>query len=146
MRHVKAARFLVGAVLFSLAGVWGSAAWAQQGKLDFGKREYDSNCAACHGMTGKGDGHYKPYLTKSPPDVTILAKANNGVFPYQRVYEVIDGRQALAGHGPRDMPVWGSDYLEKSRTDYIDVPYDPEAYVRTRIVALIDYLHRLQAK
>jgi len=28
----------------------------------------------------------------------------------------------------------------------MDTPYDPEVYVRTRILALIDYIYRLQAK
>ena len=140
-------RYLAGAVLLGAAtALYASGAWAQQGKMDFGKREYDANCASCHGDKGKGDGPYKPYLTKSPPDLTTLAKANGGVFPYLRVYEVIDGRKPVPGHGGRDMPIWGADYLEKGSKDYTDVPYDPEAYVRTRITALIDYLNRLQAK
>ena len=29
---------------------------------------------------------------------------------------------------------------------YFEVPYDPEAYVRTRILALLEYISRLQAK
>jgi hypothetical protein len=29
---------------------------------------------------------------------------------------------------------------------YMDVPYDSEAYVRARILALIDYISRLQVK
>jgi mono/diheme cytochrome c family protein len=115
-------------------------------KVDFGKREYDSNCAGCHGAKGKGDGEYRPYLTKSPDDLTGLSRANGGVFPYQRVYDVIDGRKAVPAHGGRDMPIWGADYLARAAGDYLDVPYDPEIYVRNRIMALIDYLERLQAK
>lgn len=131
-----------------LTAVWlcTTVAWAQGGKGDFGKREYESNCAVCHGLKGKGDGDYKPWLTKSPSDLTTLAKANQGVLPHQRIYEVIDGRQAVAAHGSRDMPIWGNDYLAKGRADYMDVPYDPEAYVRSRISALIDYINRLQVK
>ena len=33
----------------------GTAALAQQ-TTALGKREYDSNCASCHGADGKGDG------------------------------------------------------------------------------------------
>jgi len=118
-----------------------------QGKVDFGKREYDSNCAGCHGIKGKGDGPYNPFLTsKTSSDLTTLSKKNQGVFPYQRVYEVVDGRQAVAAHGPRDMPIWGADYLVQAGAYYADVPYDPEMYVRTRIMALLDYLVRIQAK
>jgi len=139
-------RLLAGAALLgAVTGLCTTGAWAQ-GKMDFGKREYDSNCASCHGEKGKGDGPVKPFLTKSPPDLTTLSKSNNGVFPFQRVIEVIDGRKTVAAHGSRDMPVWGADYLAKAKADYTDVPYDPEAYVRTRISALIDYIHRLQSK
>lgn len=112
---------------------------------DFGKREYDANCANCHGAKGKGDGVYKGFLNKSPTDLTTLAKRNNGVFPHQRIYEVIDGRKDIGAHG-RDMPIWGADYKAKTAGDFMDIPYDPEVYVRTRINALIDYLNRLQAK
>jgi mono/diheme cytochrome c family protein len=117
-----------------------------QGKPDFGKREYTQNCASCHGAGGKGDGAMRGYLTKSPTDLTTLAKRNNGVFPYQRVYEVIDGRQVVEPHGGRDMPVWGADYIARSAQDWQDWPYDPESYARARIVALTDYLNRIQAK
>jgi len=121
-------------------------ALAQQPKFDFGKREYTSNCAACHGVTGKGDGPYNEYLKKTPSDLTVLAKANKGVFPYQNTYEIIDGRKAVAAHGPRDMPIWGNDYSVMAAGHYLEVPYDPEAFVRNRIMALIDYIGRLQAK
>jgi mono/diheme cytochrome c family protein len=115
-------------------------------KFDFGKREYDQNCANCHGAIGKGDGPYKPYLTRSPTDLTKLTAVNRGVFPYYQIYEVIDGRRYMPGHGPSDMPMWGADYLVKSAGDYMDVPYDPEMYVRNRILALVDYIARLQEK
>jgi hypothetical protein len=81
-----------------------------------------------------------------PPDLSQLSKRNGGVFPFERVYKVIDGREEVKGHGPRDMPIWGRDYQLKAGRDYVDVGYDPEAYVRGRILALIDYLNRLQAK
>ena len=34
-------------------------------RIDIGKREYDANCAICHGLVGKGDGPYKMYLNKA---------------------------------------------------------------------------------
>lgn len=116
---------------------------AQQ-RVDVGKREYDNNCAACHGTNGKGNGPYAELLRKSPPDLTAMAKRNGGVFPMARAYEVIEG--GGVGHGTRDMPIWGQDYSIKAAEYYMDVPYNPEAYVRTRILALVEYLNRLQAK
>jgi mono/diheme cytochrome c family protein len=136
----------IAAVLSIFAVTLAGSAFAQERKFDFGKREYDSNCAGCHGIKGKGDGPYKPFLNKSPSDLTVLSKKNGGVFPMDRVYTIIDGRQAVAAHGPGDMPVWGREYSIKAGEAYFDVPYDYEAYVRGRILALAEYVNRLQAK
>lgn len=119
---------------------------AQQQRPDLGKREFDANCASCHGATGKGDGPNKPWMTKAPPDLTLIAKNNGGVLPFKRLYEVIDGTGQVAGHGSSDMPVWGRDYRIKAAEYHFDVPYDPEVYVRGRILALIDYINRIQAR
>lgn len=51
-----------------------------------------------------------------------------------------------AAHGPRDMPVWGWQYSIKSAETHMDVPYSPEAFVRTRVLALTEYISRLQSK
>jgi len=115
-------------------------------RADFGKREFESNCASCHGLQGKGDGPLKPYLTRSAPDLTRLAKANGGALPVSRLYEVIDGTAAVGAHGTSDMPVWGREYRLRAGEHYVEVPYDPETYVRIRILAVIDYVNRLQAK
>jgi mono/diheme cytochrome c family protein len=121
-----------------------SAVAVAQGRVDVGKREYDNNCAVCHGANGKGGGPYVELLKRSPPDLTTLAKTNGGIFPVNRAYEVIEG--AGAGHGTRDMPIWGQAYSIKAAEYYVDVPYNQEAFVRSRILALIEYLNRLQAK
>ena len=121
---------------------WGQA---KAGPVDFGKREFMSNCASCHGPGGKGDGPLTDLLTKSPPDLTRLAARNGGVLPIARLYEVIDGT-GVASHGSRDMPVWGLDYKTQAAEHYMEAPYDPEAYTRGRILALLEYINRLQAK
>jgi mono/diheme cytochrome c family protein len=118
-------------------------------KMDLGKREYMDKCAVCHGQSGRGDGGAIDILNVAPADLTTLAKKNGGVFPFDRVYAVIDGRQVVKGHGSRDMPIWGKDYSEETvaaAERYFDVPYDMEMYVRGRILALIDYLNRIQVK
>lgn len=129
---------IAGAAVLACTGVL-----AQQ-KMDLGKREYDNNCAVCHGRDGKGNGPYVELLKRSPPDLTTMAKRNGGVFPVAKSYEVIEG--AGPGHGTRDMPIWGMDYSVKAAEYYVDVPYDREAFVRGRILSLIEYLHRLQVK
>jgi mono/diheme cytochrome c family protein len=136
------------AIVAGIAVVSFATTASAQGKgdrVDFGKREFEANCASCHGINGKGNGPMADLLKKSPPDLTQLAKKNNGVFPIERLYRVIDGTE-VASHGSREMPVWGRDYKVRAAEYYFDVPYDPEAYVRTRILTLLEYLNRLQAK
>lgn len=130
----------------------GNAAIVQAGdkdKFDLGKHEFMDRCAVCHGQSGKGDGGAIDILKKAPADLTVLSKKNGGVFPFDRVYSMIDGRQMVPGHGTRDMPIWGREYLaETAKADeyFAGMPYNMEMYVRSRILALIDYLHRIQAK
>lgn len=138
MKNASIKLSLIGLALCS------GAVLAQQ-KVDFGKREFEANCASCHGVTGKGNGVVVPYLSKSPPDLTLLAKNNQGVFPMARLYEVIEGVNVPA-HGTRDMPVWGVDYRIKDAEYYVDVPYDAAGLVRARILALLEYVNRLQAR
>lgn len=120
---------------------------AQGPEVDLGKAEYTSNCAGCHGASGRGDGHFREFLKVPPTDLTKLTKASGGAFPAQRVYQVIDGRQAVRGHGTGDMPIWGADYTAQAAALYGHLwSYDPQAYVRARIGLLVDYVYRLQEK
>ncbi len=114
--------------------------------LDVGKREYDASCANCHGLDGKGGGSFAQMLQVSMPDLTTLAKRNGGVFPVARVYNVIDGREEIKAHGTREMPIWGKHFSFRAEPQYDEYAYEAEAFVRARILALIDYLYRLQAK
>lgn len=128
--------------------VFAAGAFAQDktGRIDVGKREYEANCASCHGVEGKGNGPFVELLKKAPPDLTVLAKKNGGVLPLDRLYKVIEGSEVAAAHGSREMPIWGQDYKEEAGEYYMDVPYDPDVYVRARILALLEYMNRLQMK
>ena len=134
------------AIAFMIVGTLCIPGSGHAQKVDFGKSEYDSACAACHGKLGKGDGPYGGVINTPISDLTTLTKKNNGVFPFQWVYELVDGRQAVKAHGAKDMPIWGNRYLAIAGEHYFDVPYDPEAVVRTRILALTEYVSRLQVK
>ncbi len=132
------------------AALVGGTALAQvaappQRATDFGKREFEANCASCHGVSGKGNGPLQELLRRSPPDLTLLVQKNQGVFPMNRLYEVIEGA-GVAAHGSRDMPVWGREYRIRDAEYYMDTPYDPEALVRSRILALVEYINRLQVR
>ena len=112
---------------------------------DLGKREFETRCASCHGMTGQGNGPITDLLRRSPPDLTQLAKRNGGILPMERLYESIMG-DAVAAHGSRDMPVWGMVYRTDAAGYYGDVPYDADGYVRARVLSLLEYISRLQAR
>lgn len=138
--------------LFVAAGVLGAAFLAvpvlanAQG-VDIGKQEFTNNCAVCHGASGKGNGPLAQVISKKVADLTVLQKNNNGVFPFYRVYNMIDGREMVEWHGTREMPVWGNIYNEKASQWYgPEGEADYAAFVRGRILALIAYIYSLQAK
>jgi mono/diheme cytochrome c family protein len=145
----------VGMALVAIAAiVTGSGARTAAEELDPGKAEFLSSCAPCHGSDGKGTGPVSAGLKALPPDLTVLVKKNKGVFPFKSVYEIIDGRKMVVAHGTRDMPIWGDRYAPEPTKALIPRPsenilslfYDPETVVRMRILAVIDYLNRIQQK
>jgi mono/diheme cytochrome c family protein len=118
------------------AMIFGFSTRASAQRTDVGKAEYQSSCAACHGVNAKGDGPVSKELKTRPADLTVLAKNNSGVFPYDMVYQMIDGRNTTVGsHGTREMPIWG----------YRFGP--PQAFrLKNRMLAVIDYLKSIQEK
>jgi len=133
-------------VLLALGLMTFSVASRAADPVDLGKQEYVNNCAVCHGMQGRGDGPYAAIVTSKMGDLTRLSSSNGGVFPVSRVYGALDGTRMTRGHGTTAMPIWGNIYKVKAAEYYMDIPYDQEAFVRARILALIDYLARLQEK
>jgi mono/diheme cytochrome c family protein len=115
---------------------------------DIGKLEYTKSCAVCHGISGKGDGPLAASLKKSPADLTKIQQNNGGVFRFDRIYDVIDGREAVAAHGPRDMPIWGNEYTEQAAglTGGLGTSKEYASFTRGRVIALIGYIYSLQAK
>jgi len=127
----------------------GTAALAQTANTDaqsVGKKEYEARCSLCHGLDAKGDGVFNEVLKVVPPDLTVLAKRNGGVFPAERVSMVIDGRMDVASHGSRDMPIWGKRYAVGAAEKFVDFPYAQETYIRARVLMLVEYLYRIQQK
>ena len=119
---------------------------AQGAGAELGRREFEDNCATCHGMEARGDGPMRPFLVRPPSDLTTLSQRYGGTFPRSLVADLIDGR-GMAGpgpHGSRDMPVWGRVYREQSEAQTRGTPFPPEWSVRGRITALVDYLQTLQ--
>jgi mono/diheme cytochrome c family protein len=114
--------------------------------VSIGEREFNNSCAQCHGADGKGQGVMAGYLSGSLPDLTQLQANNGGVFPVSKVYAIIDGTATSGVHGTKEMPAWGSRYMAQSGKMLGDfyLPEDQEAFVRGRILALIEYISTLQ--
>lgn len=146
MRPVPMSARLLACTVLAFASATASAQSRPAPQRDLGKTEFEQNCASCHGMQGKGDGVLKPFLNRSAPDLSILARSNGGVLPVARIYNVINGSQEATVHGTSDMPVWGNEYRMRAAEYYGEFPYDPEAFVRARVLALVDYIARLQAR
>jgi mono/diheme cytochrome c family protein len=97
-------------------------------------------CSACHGPAGKGDGVVSGAMRPPPPDLTGLAKANGGRFPYVTVRDVIDGRKHIAAHGTSAMPVWGEVFSDEKAAA------QSGANVRGQVQLITDYLASIQAQ
>ena len=141
-------RVVFAVILIVAWAAVGAASIARaEGARELSKAEFNKSCAQCHGVTGKGDGPLGMYLTKAPADLTKLSQQSGGVFPFARLYDVIDGRSEVLAHGPREMPVWGDAYTQEMQNRW---PTDvlSEALIQTvarmRILMLIEYISTLQ--
>lgn len=145
MKHAIMSRLALGICASIVATTVGTASFAQEtGGFKADPTEFLNSCASCHGKDGKGAG----FLTRvfkgvDPGDLTKLAANNDGVFPSDRVFDVIDGRGEIEAHGDRKMPVWGDRYMNSEMTrngpDEIN-----EFRVRTRIRELSHFLQSIQ--
>jgi len=143
MKSITLRDVMTGILLTALGGM----ALAADKVVDVGKGEYNAACASCHGLQGLGDGPAADQMKVKTPDITGLAKANNGVFPFDRVYQIIDGRQEVKAHGLREMPIWGLAFRRQTSGYFENYPAtDSESGARSRILALTEYVYRLQRK
>jgi mono/diheme cytochrome c family protein len=100
-----------------------------------GARVFRTYCAACHGATATGAGPAAIAMKVTPPNLTRIAARNNGMFPAERVRQIIQGR-GPAAHGERNMPVWGDVFARK----------EPGTTPAALIDALVRYLDALQER
>jgi mono/diheme cytochrome c family protein len=104
---------------------------------------FTTHCAPCHGASGLGDGAYAAEIGVQPADLTRIAERAGGKFDEGAVFAVIDGRRAVAAHGPREMPVWGDVFATELEASDTPRPHST-ALERSRL--LVDYLRTLQVK
>jgi mono/diheme cytochrome c family protein len=110
-----------------------------------GAEDFETYCASCHGQSGAGDGPVAEYLALEPADLTKLARKNGGPFPRERIAAVIDGRESVNVHGPRDMPVWGDWFNAQAEAPGLRAQ-ERELVVQSRIADLVSYIETIQQK
>jgi mono/diheme cytochrome c family protein len=104
-----------------------------------GRSVFTTYCASCHGESARGDGPVAQFLKRKPADLTRIAIRNNGTFPSDKVFAMIDGRNVVKTHGDSQMPVWG-DAFSKATTD------SDERGIKAKIDALVAHLESLQER
>jgi len=100
-----------------------------------GAQLFRTYCASCHGSRATGDGPAAVAMKKPPPDLTLIASRNHGVFPAERVRQIVQGK-GPAAHGERTMPVWGDVFARKVAGPPSDALVD----------ALVRYLDAVQQR
>lgn len=111
-----------------------------------GEDAYTMACAVCHGADGKGGGEFAAMLTTQPSDLTVLKQNDSDkIFPYLKVFQIVDGRTQVPAHGSREMPIWGA-YFRNEPSVVAAEPYGTELLVRAKITALVDYIESLQVE
>jgi mono/diheme cytochrome c family protein len=130
--------FVLGALAFAFAP--SVAVQAQDNTVGAGA--FAISCAVCHGSTGQGDGEFADVLAVKPANLTQLAANNNGVFPFLKVFQTVDGRAMIPAHGTRIMPIWGDSFSRAIGEGA--GPFGQELLIRAKIVALVEYVEALQ--
>lgn len=105
-----------------------------------GKLMFETYCASCHGINGRGYGPAAGALKTTPTNLTTLAKNNKGEYPSLHVMQTIRGDATYPAHGSKDMPVWGTAFRA------LQFDKDPNIDVQRRIISLDDYIALLQKK
>jgi mono/diheme cytochrome c family protein len=99
---------------------------------------FNAYCAVCHGTGAKGNGPAAKALTKTPADLTTIARRHGGTFSDSDVENTILGTQDLISHGTREMPIWGPVLKSVSAGD--------DAVVKLRVANLVRYLRSIQTQ
>jgi mono/diheme cytochrome c family protein len=101
-----------------------------------GAQLFRTYCASCHGENGRGAGPISAQLRNAVPNLTTFSARNGGMFPAERVRQMIEGR-GPAAHGDRSMPVWGDVFRRQ------EVAGDTAAM---RIESIVTFLESIQQR
>jgi mono/diheme cytochrome c family protein len=118
-----------------------SRAGHQPVSVEKGRALYDSHCSNCHGDEGRGDGNLASVLSARPTDLTSLARESGGEFPLEMVIKIIDGREEVKTHRPREMPIWGDAF--KATLPTLE-QFSKEEQSRLMILDIAEFLRSIQ--
>lgn len=104
-----------------------------------GKQMYNTYCAVCHGVDGRGAGPAAAALKDQPTNLVQLARENGGKFPDAHVYSVLMFGMETAAHGSKDMPVWGPALRSLDHGSP-----SPDMQEHQRVANLTNYLKSMQ--
>lgn len=106
--------------------------------IDAGRALFVENCAACHGMAGRGDGPLSEGMQRNPADLTQISARNGGVWDMAAVMSRIDGYRQPGG----EMPEFGA--VLEGPTVMVDTGDGIETPTPQPLFELADYLRRIQ--
>ena len=109
--------------------------------VEAGARAFADNCAACHGVDGRGSGSFGRQLITQPPDLTTLSARNGGVFPRDEVASTIDG-YARGAHFSAAMPEFGAG--DMGPTVIVENADGTATPIPAELLALVTYLEAIQ--
>lgn len=126
--------------VLTMAGAVASCDWAGfNPPVPSGAEDFVAFCAACHGLTGVGDGEVASTLPKKPANLTRISARNGGAFPMAKVMTKI------WGYARKDGVVMPS---FAPLLDGAIVPFDSGDGIATptplRLVQLAGYLREIQ--
>lgn len=130
---------LVGVLAGSAQAAADAEAAPDARRLAEGRALYERYCASCHGSAGDGTGPVAETLKTPPSDLTRLGERFGKPLNHAKLAESIDGRNPIAAHGSKEMPVWGERLFgDVSRTA------STEPMTRGVVALIVDYLQSLQ--
>jgi hypothetical protein len=107
-----------------------------------GRALFVENCAACHGIEGRGDGPEAVGLATRPADLTRIAARRDGVWPMLEVMAIVDGYTGLVNRR-ENMPVIDG-VIEGPMVEF-DTGNGLMIRVPARLVAIVEYLESIQS-
>lgn len=139
-RHCRATTTVAVALAAATVALAGSPARAQDYSGFTGAQLFAKFCASCHGVQGRGDGAVAPSLKVEVPDLTRLVRRPGDPFPVEQVRRIVDGREVVAAHGARRMPVWGYEFATATASE----PESGAGNAVALVGRLVEYLKTIQ--